>query len=277
MEIDPHFKIKPPLRWAGGKNWLTKIIHNHLPEKFGNYYEPFLGGGAIVLHLLQHQFLKNDIFLSDSNPKVIEFYKVLQDYPSELILRLNNFKNTPAEYYKERNTRYPSLVDRAAQFLYLNRTSFNGIYRENLNGDYNVPYGFKEYKNLFDFNLLNRVSSLIKKARFDAKDFTKVKPMIKPNDLIFLDPPYTVSHQNNGFIKYNQKIFSWEDQIRLRELVDHISDRGAYFILTNAYHSSILTLYDRIGNHHILERASLVGGKNAVRAKYKEVLITNVQ
>jgi len=277
MQVKTEIKIKSPLRWAGGKAWLTKDIKNYLPECFNNYYEPFLGGGAITLYLAERELLNNEIFLSDCNPKLIEFYQILKERPSALISKLKRFENTREYYYDERKKSYSDPVDRAAQFLFLNKTSFNGIYRENLQGVYNVPYGNKKYRELFDFKLIKQVSFLLRKAKFNTQSFTEIKDSVGEKDLVFLDPPYTVAHENNGFVKYNQKIFSWEDQIELKNLVMYIASRGAYFILTNAYHSSILDLYSGIGNKHILNRISVVGGKNAMRTTYKELLISNVK
>lgn len=111
---------------------------------------------------------------------------------------------------------------------------------------------------------------------FRVLDFYDIVDEIGPEDLIFLDPPYTVAHENNGFVKYNQKIFMWKDQERLRELINIIQNRGAYFILTNAYHQSIKELYYGIGQHIELERPSVIGGKNARRTNFKELLITNI-
>lgn len=277
MRPEKNTKIKSPLRWAGGKTWLTKTIDNYLPKSFNDYYEPFLGGAAITLYLANKGLLKKEVFLSDCNSKLIEFYLVVKDNPVELMESLLRFENSKEFYYVERQKIYDNLIDRAAQFFFLNKTSFNGIYRENLKGVYNVPYGNKSYKQLFDFKLIEEVSNLLQNVSFETQSFIKVRDLIKKDDFIFLDPPYTVAHENNGFVKYNQNIFSWNDQIELKKLVEHVIDCGAYFILTNAYHESILDLYKDIGKQHVLERPSVVGGKNAKRTNYKELLITNVK
>ena len=268
-------KIKPFLRWAGGKTWLLKDINQFLPEKIINYYEPFLGGGSIFIHLKNNNLISNRAYISDTNANLINAYTILRDYPEVLINVLKTFENTSDNYYAIREQNYKDPIERAAQFIFLNRTSFNGIYRENLKGVYNVPYGNKSYKELFDFENMQGVSNLLNGTELISCDFFELKPKISKGDFIFLDPPYTVAHQHNGFVKYNQKIFSWEDQIRLKEFVEYIIDKEANFILTNASHESINELYKGIGDHHFLQRASVIGGKVASRNIYEEIIITN--
>ncbi len=159
----------------------------------------------------------------------------------------------------------------------MNRTSFNGIYRENLKGIYNVPFGFKSYKELFDFDNLRNLNSIFQDCEFNYCDFDNLKSKIKMNDLIFIDPPYTVAHGLNGFVKYNQKIFSWDDQLRLRDFLTFIKEKNAYFIMTNAHHDSIIELFNDMGEIIIQSRPSLVGGKGAKRATYKEILVSNIK
>lgn len=267
--------LKPFLRWAGGKTWLTKNITEFTPDNFSNYIEPFLGGGSIFFYLKSNNIIKGKAYLSDTNKALIEAYKILRDQPNALIKHLESYKNTEKEYYKIRKMVYDDPVLEASRFIYLNRTSFNGIYRENLKGVYNVPYGYKKYKTLFDFENLLKVSQLLKGTILKTCDFAKAISKVKENDLVFLDPPYTVAHENNGFVKYNQKIFSWDDQIRLKQEVEHIADKKAVFILTNAYHKSIKELYENIGVAKRLERSSVVGGNNAKRDKFHEIIITN--
>ena len=141
-------------------------------------------------------------------------------------------------------------VQRAAKFIYLNQTSYNGIYRVNLKGVYNVPFGFRTKTFLDPANLLNAQQAL-EKTTLKKQDFNLVIKNIKKKDLVFLDPPYTVSHNNNGFIKYNEKIFSLDDQIRLSAIIDEIKKKGAYYILTNAAHNIIDDIFEK-GDKKIL-------------------------
>jgi DNA adenine methylase len=265
-------QISPFLRWAGGKNWLIKHLDTILPNsKFNNYHEPFLGGASLFLSINpDHQS-----FLSDFNSELIETYITLRDYPEELIQKLQTYKNTETFYYKMRSTLPISQIGKAARFIYLNQTSYNGIFRVNLKGEYNVPYGFRT-KEFIQPSLLRQVSTRLQNCKLFYCDFADIQDNISQGDLVYLDPPYTVSHSNNGFIKYNQKLFSLTDQNRLSAFIDVLKEKGAYYILSNAYHPKILEIFQKNDTILELQRASLIGGKNAKRGKIKELLFTNV-
>lgn len=264
--------VSPCLRWAGGKRWLVKYIYQLLPMNgFRNYHEPFLGGASIYLSMQgNHQ-----AFLSDLNKELIDTYTAIRDFPNEVIKILKIFKNDKDFYYHIRATHFDSEVEKAAQFIYLNQTSFNGIYRVNLKGIYNVPYGFRSKDFLDEKNILG-VSEALQQAILLCADFDIVRQNVQQGDLVFLDPPYTVSHNNNGFIKYNQKIFTLDDQYRLKQLVDFVDKVGAYYILTNAAHEKIREIF--YDNNRLIEihRASLIGGLNAKRGKTSEYIFTNI-
>ena len=231
--LEKSLKVRPFLRWAGGKTWLLKHFHILFPNaKFKNYHEPFLGSAALFFFLRN----KNASFLSDLNSELIDTYSSVQQGVEKVIAELKNFTNTKEDYYKIRSKIFKSDYKNAAKFIYLNQTSYNGIYRVNLNGIYNVPYGFRT-KNFFEPENLRTVSSHLKNAIIKVSDFEIVKSHLKKGDLVFLDPPYTVTHNNNGFVKYNQKLFSLDDQYRLKALIDYIVKKQAYYILTNAAHS----------------------------------------
>lgn len=216
-------------------------------------------------------------YLSDANSQLINTYIQVRDNPEELIEHFKALPNTEFDYYRIREeiTR-DNTVENAARFLYLNQTSYNGLYRVNRNGGYNVPYGFREN---WDYDLERiRVASLqLQNARISTGDFEINKYRIKENDLVFLDPPYTVSHNNNGFIAYNQKLFSLDDQYRLKKFIEYIKSQGAYYILTNAAHETIREIFLTQGDRIIeLQRNSLIGGKNATRATITEYIFTNI-
>ncbi len=268
-------KIQPNsfLRWAGSKKALLSEIGMHLPEKYSNYHEPFLGSGALFFNLDK----KENCFLSDSNQKLINTYIQIRENVYEVIAQLKKYHNNEAFYYFIRSNVSKSLVEDAAQFIYLNRTCFNGLYRVNKNDHFNVPYGKRPNVDFVTEDLLKAVSDSLKNVSINAYDFEESLSNIKKNDLVFIDPPYIVSHNENGFIEYNQKIFTWADQLRLHRYIKQVMDKDAYFILSNAAHESIRDLYSDICTPHELRRISKIGGKNSYRGMVKEFLFTNTE
>ncbi|PWK70527.1 Dam family site-specific DNA-(adenine-N6)-methyltransferase [Aminobacter sp. AP02] len=261
------------LRWAGGKSWLVRRIE----EIFGNmtfarYHEPFLGGGSFFFASATHTVS----YLSDKNDALIETYQSIKDDCESVIERMLVYENSADDYYRIRASHPSDRFERAAQFIYLNQTSFNGIYRVNLKGVYNVPYGNRT-KNFLDEDALRSASSGLALATLRSRDFADTIDDVKAGDLVFIDPPYTVSHNNNGFIKYNKSLFSLDDQFRLAEYIQNIRDLGATYILTNAAHHKIKEIFD-VGDRHIeVSRASLIGGKKAQRGSVSEFIFTNLE
>jgi DNA adenine methylase len=265
------FKINPFLRWAGGKNWFVKHAKNQLPVSFINYHEPFLGGGAVFFSLL----IEQKSYLSDLNSDLIDTYIQVRDNVEKVIQQLKTFKNTESEYYKIRSKVYREPHKAAARFIYLNMTSFNGIYRVNRDGEYNVPFGHRYTIDFVQEDLLRLASTKLQKCILKVQDFEKSLMTVKANDFVFIDPPYTVAHENNGFILYNQKLFSIEDQYRLANCLKQLSEKGALFLMTNAYHHKIKEIYSGVGSMSFLNRRSLIGGKGAKRDIIREYIIKN--
>lgn len=265
-------KTVPFLRWAGGKRWFLKHLEEILSFKdFNNYHEPFLGSGAVFFHMYPTRIS----YLSDINSELIEAFLSVRDEVDKIIDELQQFKNTEEDYYKIRESIFQSTHKRAARFIYLNQTSFNGIYRVNLKGRYNVPFGFRK-KDFCYPNNLRLASERLQKAIIRKSDFEIISDQVQKKDLVFLDPPYTISHNNNGFIKYNQKLFSLEDQYRLSLLVNEIKKKHAYYILTNAAHDKIEEIFENGDKKIKIKRASLIGGQNAIRGKFEEIVFTNI-
>ena len=265
-------KTKPFLRWAGGKRWFIKRIDELLEAKtFNNYHEPFLGGGAIFFHLSP----KNS-FLSDANKDLIETYLEVKRSPGKVIEELNKFPISEEDYYNIRSLSFENKFQRAARFIYLNQMSFNGIYRVNQKGEFNVPFG-RRYNYKFDTDNIIRVSNLLQNAKIIHRDFGEVLNDVQEGDLVFLDPPYTITHNQNGFVQYNQRIFSLKDQYRLADTIAEIKSNGAYYILTNAAHSKVKEIFGRHDKPIAIDRMSLVGGRNAKRGMYSEFIFTNIE
>lgn len=263
----------PFLRWAGGKRWLVPEIVKLLDNaRFGGYHEPFLGGGSVFFALKPG----GQVRLSDLNTDLITVYRRVRDNPSGVADRLSQYENTSECYYAARAAKPRTDDDLAARFIYLNHTSYNGIYRVNLKGEYNVPYGNRTTAKIPDRARLEVVSERLQGAELHASSFEISLAHVKEGDLVFLDPPYTVAHNNNGFVKYNQHLFSFEDQELLAKSIEGISARGASFILTNAAHKSIDQLFSPLGRKMTVARRNVIGGLNAKRGRADEYVFTNL-
>lgn len=265
--------IEPFVRWAGGKSWLIPYLTQLVSSiKFNHFHEPFLGGGAVFL-ALDHE---RTAYLSDINEDLINAYKEIKNNYVQVINILHAYKNTEEDYYRIRSLILDDPIERAARFIYLNHTSYNGLYRVNKLGNYNVPYGRRKKIN-FNETKLKIISLKLQKANLKCGDFEINKYAIKKKDLVFLDPPYTVSHNNNGFIEYNKTLFSLDDQIRLSNFIEYIKHKEAYYILTNAAHPKIKEIFGKENMPIVLQRNSLIGGKNSKRQKIEEYIFTNIE
>ncbi len=266
-------KAKPFLRWAGGKNWLLPYLDKLNPVNFNDYHEPFLGGGSVFFHLRNG---KGKYYLSDLNEDLISTYQAIQKNAEAVIEELLQLQNTKEFYYNIRDKKFRNPFKKAARFIYLNKTSFNGLYRVNQNGKYNVPYGFRK-KFEVDHSNIRAVKDALVGVQLKSQDFITSLEKVKPKDLVFVDPPYTVAHENNGFILYNQKLFTLQDQKKLAAALFDISKRGGFYILTNAKHDALKEIYCNLSAPIEVKRQSLIGGRNASRGLITEYLFTNIQ
>lgn len=265
---EPAAGVKPFLKWAGGKRWLVASDQFQPPKFEGRYIEPFLGGAAVYFHLRPASAL-----LSDMNGRLIEVYQVVRDTPDLLRRSLRDLQNNHSRsfYYEERARKRTKPHTRAAQFLYLNRTCWNGLYRENQQGQFNVPIGTKS--TIYDANEnWKSISKLLSWAELTAGDFEQTVDKAEKGDFIFADPPYTTAHNNNGFVKYNQDIFSWKDQERLRDALVRAVGRGAKVMLTNADHESVHELFDADFEYKSISRSSIISGYRSGRGMTSEAL-----
>ncbi|WP_374971030.1 DNA adenine methylase [Terrabacter sp. BE26] len=265
---------QPPfLRWAGGKRWLVSYIAELTAHAtIRNYHEPFAGGAAIFFGTN----FGSRSYLSDLNADLIETYAAVQSSPEEVWERLRKYRNTEEDYYAARAAKPRTPPTRAARFIFLNHTSFNGLFRVNLRGEYNVPYGYKPSDNRPDLEQLRSASTRLKSATLAVCDFVSALQNVGEGDLVFLDPPYTVAHNNNGFVRYNDRLFLFADQQRLSSMIDQLRSRGAYYIMTNAAHASIRELFEKGDRLVETSRKNNVGGKSAIRGRATEYLFTNL-
>lgn len=272
-------KLMPFVKWAGGKRKLLPIMVNILPEKFETYYEPFLGGGALLLHLQPEKFV-----VSDLNKDLINLYLVVRDNVDGLISELFEYKNEKDFYYAMRDldrsltfSELPSLK-KAARLLYLNKTCFNGLHRLNSKGHFNVPFGDNNRK-LFKEDQLRGVSDFLKnnyKGVLVDADFELPMWAAEKDDFVYLDPPYDYVESAGGFTKYTKNGFNREDQIRLKLACDKLDSKGCKFLLSNSATGFIKDLYK---SYHIssIEAPRCIDNRIYRERKTEELLIRNYE
>ena len=262
--------IAPFLKWAGGKRWLARKRQTLFDTDYKRYIEPFLGGASMFFALRP-----SNSILADCNERLIETYVEVRKDPEGIVSALQRYQKVHSEdfYYSERKREYPdSASKRAAQLIYLNRTCWNGLYRVNRRGAFNVPRGTKSCIILVtdDFGA---VAGALEGADLSAQDFETTLSTAGEGDLVYVDPPYTVKHNHNGFLKYNEKIFSWDDQVRLKIAVAAAVERGAKVAVSNADNVAVRELYLGLGQVETLRRKSAISGKAEHRGQIDELLI----
>jgi len=258
---------RPPLiKWAGGKRRLLTDIRRFAPDSFSRYFEPFFGGGALYFSLLP-----GEATLSDANRELIEMYVEMRDDVESVIDALRRLHNSEDEYYRVRGSVPRTAATKAARLIYLCTLSFNGIYRQNLKGEFNVPYGYKTHLKHYEISRLREVSDQLRGREIIHADFDQAVRTAQAGDFIYFDPPYTVAHGNNGFVKYNAKIFSWDDQKRLARTALRLRRLGCHVLVSNADHPSIRELYPEF-NEHVIERFSVMAASGDFRRPVRESL-----
>ena len=260
---------KPFLKWAGGKSRLLSTLLANAPENYNKYFELFLGGGALFFALNPKEAV-----LADLNSDLVETYIAVQLNPKLVIEELKKMKNSESDYYRIRSHNYRTDYEKAAQFIYLNKLCYNGIYRVNNKGVFNVPYCKDESRHYFSEKEILRASEILQNTKLISSDFESFGKDIQKNDFVYVDPPYALQRKNNGFLEYNKKIFHWEDQIRLSRFVAELSQKGAKILISNVNAAEIIELYP---NFEMVEayRNCTIGGYNASRKLVKEIILKN--
>jgi DNA adenine methylase len=268
--------VKPLLKWAGGKRSLTERIINLFShtEKSRSYHEPFFGGGAVFFNLEPKKGSINDI-----NSRLMNFYKIVRDNPYELIEQASNYKYEKTEYYRHRarfNEKPENKIEDAALFLYLNKTGYNGLYRVNSKGDFNVPFGRYKNPTIINKDRALAASKILKNIKFHNEDFTYVINEVKKGDLCYLDPPYYPTSKTANFTTYSRGGFQFSDQKRLKKLCINLTDAGVQFVQSNSDTRLIKDLYETTEFELInLETTRLISSKVSSRRSGYELLITN--
>jgi DNA adenine methylase len=257
--------VAPPLlKWPGGKRAILRELLTIIPSEYSNYYEPFAGGAALFFGLEPKQAV-----LSDSNDELINFYVQVRDALPALMPHLQSMTNSETEYYCVRESHPLDSISRAARFYYLTLLSFNGIYRVNLKGEFNVPYGQKTHLAIYNEFKFASASRALQSARLEVADFETIARQARESDLVYFDPPYTVAHNSYGFLKYNEKIFSWKDQERLALLARELAAQGVRVVVSNADNEDVRRLYSDFSSYRI-ERSSVIAANASKRGKIAE-------
>ncbi len=279
--------MKSFLQWAGGKSRLLPVIHNNLPLTYNKYFEPFVGGGAVLFSLFSTDSLTSQqAVISDLNEELINCYNVIKHETSNLIKLLEHIASLKTHskdmYLHIRNAdrdiktfKQWTPVQKASRFLYLNKACFNGLYRVNSKGFFNTPYGNpKSFETIFNIPNILECAKALQNVEILNKDFNELLPSIKEYDFVYLDPPYYPVSKTSNFVSYTLQKFKESDLQRLKDFCDVLTANKAFFLLSNSNSDYVKTLFD---GYHIQEVSinRLIGAKNSSRGKVKELLISN--
>lgn len=270
---------KPFVKWVGGKRQLLSDIIPRIPSEVGHYFEPFIGGGA-VFWALKGRGGVDKYTINDFNLELSNLYEMVRDNPEELIESLKGHENTEKYFYAiralDREASFESLsaLERASRFVYLNKTGFNGLYRVNAKGQHNVPYGRYKNPNIVDEPNIKSCSKALEGVSILTGDFEAIKPGLTKDSFVYLDPPYVPLSATSSFTGYTKDGFCVEEQLRLKEFCDYISDTGGKFLLSNSSAELVKDLY----KGYLIEEvhaSRAINSRGSGRGKVVELLISN--
>lgn len=260
------------LKWAGGKRWFVNNESDRFPTEYNRYIEPFLGGGAVFFHISPQ-----DAIISDVNQELINTYIAVRDNVEGVFrtLSVHSRKHSRDYYYVVRDMRPRTNHTLAARMIYLNKACFNGIYRVNKAGRFNVPFGTRT-ELIFERDDLVQSSIALQGAKILCQDFETTVDLALDGDFLFCDPPYAVIDEQNRFVSYNADVFSWEDQMRLANSLTRAKNRGVKILMTNVDHPAVRNLYDNIDGFILdtVQRQCFIAGTNEGRRTYYELIVT---
>ena len=272
-------KLQPFTKWTGGKRKLLPKLKELLPVDYNNYYEPFIGGGALFFELAPKNATINDF-----NEELINCYIQIKNNPKELIEVLRKHKERDSkEYYLEirgldRLDTFSNLsgIERAARIMYMLRVDFNGLYRVNSKNQFNVPYGNYSNPKIVDEELINSISDYLNsnEIKIISGDFEDSLNTVKEGDFVYFDPPYIPLNETSSFTSYTHEGFSYEDQVRLRDTFRKLTEKGVKAMVSNSSSEITIELYNEF-NIHYVDVTRTNGGKSSSRGVVKEVIITN--
>lgn len=259
------------LKWAGGKNWLVKQHRHRLPTQYNRYIDPFIGGGSVFFYMEPDEAIISDV----NKELILTFNAIKQDWEKlDRKLHEHSRKHNYDYYYEVRNQKPREITSVAARMIYLNRTCFNGIYRVNRQGKFNVPKGSNN-KVITGHECFEQRSRLLQNAEIKNCDFEETIDIAEDGDFLFCDPPYAIREEKN-FIEYTKNLFSWDDQKRLAKSLQRAQQRGVKILMTNVNHLSVRFLYENLEGFSLDEvsRYSGISGRSGGRKKYSELIIS---
>jgi DNA adenine methylase len=278
------YRPRPFLKWAGGKSRVAKSICEYFPADYKCYYEPFLGGGAMYFTISPKKGRLNDL-----NQALVSTYMTVKNDCESLIKKLEKIQREyyalpsiedKEHYYYDARSKYNKIKDpsinKSALFIFLNKTGFNGMYRENSKREYNIPFGKHNTPPICDANNLRNVSRDLRSIEITCDTYENALIGTKAGDLIYLDPPYAPISETSSFTQYQAGGFLKEDQLKLHDLFDKLSKKGCKVVMSNSNAPLIKELYKK---HYIstIEVGRTINSKKNLRGKVKEVVITNFE
>ena len=277
-----HVTPKPFVKWAGGKRQLIPILNENLPKSFGTYFEPFLGGGALLFHMLTERNGQK-CSISDLNSDLVLAYTTIRDRVDDLITSLKNHeknyqKDSQSYYYSVRENNPRSQIEKTSRLLFLNRTCFNGLYRVNRKGKFNVPLGKYTNPNIVNEENLRSVSDVLQASRvsIECRDFEAVLRTAKKGDLVYFDPPYQPVSETANFTSYTNKNFSYDDLNRLVDLCINLDEKGCNVLLSNSDSKEVSDLFSKKPWHVDRIHANRsINSNSKKRTGHFELLIKN--
>lgn len=271
--------VTPFVKWAGGKRQLLPVIQKYLPKTFTTYYEPFVGGGALLFHLQPQKAVLNDF-----NEELVNVYRVIKENPQELVTDLKKHKNNAEYFYaireldRKKDFKKLSNIERASRVIYLNKTCYNGLYRVNSAGEFNSPFGNYKNPNVVNERTILAVSKYLNDNNITILrgDFADAVKNIKKNAFVYFDPPYHPLSASANFTGYVQGGFDEQEQIRLRDLCIELDTKGVKFLLSNSATSFTKELYQTFTVDYV-KANRFVNSVAKKRAAIDEILVRNYE
>lgn len=276
---------KPFIRWAGGKRRLLTNLHANLPKNLDiqnfRFYEPFVGGGALMLSLgdsnADFYIPGNRLIIGDVNPDLVKTYKIIKNHPHELISELKKLQShvTLQDYDQMRRKHPKTDLQIATRFIYLNKTCFNGIWRVNSKGEFNVPWGKIRFPKLFDETNIYAVSERLRGTKILSASFSKIVSTAKKGDLVYFDPPYLPTKKVETFSAYSKSGFGIEDHLELKETIRRLTKLGIFVLMSNSNSEVTREIYGDVLTLKTVDIHRTISGQNHGRNKTKEIIGIN--